>query len=76
MSHKNCTLCAMQRQGDGRGFNVMTEHRVPLVSLTYETEALAEEALSLMAKVIEEAVVAAHATLAGEQRERRRRAKP
>jgi hypothetical protein len=29
-----------------------------------------------MAKVLEEAVVAAHATLAGEQRERRRRAKP
>jgi hypothetical protein len=76
MSHKNCTLCAVQRQSDGRGFNVMTEHRVPLVSLTYETEALAEEALSLMAKVLEEAVVAAHATLAGEQRERRRRAKP
>jgi hypothetical protein len=33
----------------------MTEHHVPLVSLTYETAALA---LSLMAKVIEGAVVA------------------
>ena len=26
MSHKNCTLCAVQRQSDGRGINVMTEH--------------------------------------------------
>ena len=47
----------------------MTEHRLPLVSLTYGTEALAKEALSLMAKVIEGAVVASHAT---PQRERRR----
>jgi|HubBroStandDraft_6_1064221.scaffolds.fasta_scaffold103577_4 hypothetical protein len=69
MSHKNCRLCDVQRQGDGWGFNVMTEHRLPLVSLTYGTEALAKEALSLMAKVIEGAVVASHAT---PQRERRR----
>ena len=41
MSHKNCRLCDVQRQGDGWGFNVMTEHRLPLVSLTYGTEALA-----------------------------------
>jgi hypothetical protein len=54
----------------------MAEHHVPLVSLTYETEALAKEALRLMAKVIAGAVVLSHATLAGEQRERRRRAKP
>ena len=71
MSHKNCRLCDVQRQGDGWGFNVMTEHRLPLVSLTYGTEALAKEALSLMAKVIEGAVVASHAT---PQRERRRAA--
>jgi hypothetical protein len=62
MEHKNCTLCTVQRQGGGWGFNVMTEHRVPLVSLTYETEALAKEALSLMAKAIEGAKVASHAT--------------
>ena len=50
MSHKNCRLCDVHRQGDGWGFNVMTEHRLPLVSLTYGTEALAKEALSLMAR--------------------------
>jgi hypothetical protein len=47
MSHKNCTLCAVQRQSDGRGFNVMTEHRVPLVSLTYETRSAIRRAAQL-----------------------------
>jgi hypothetical protein len=32
MSHKNCTLRAVQRQSDGWEFNVMAEHQVPLVS--------------------------------------------
>lgn len=71
MSHKNCRLCAVQRQGDGWGFNIQTDHRIPLVSLTYETEAMAKEALGVMAKVIEGAAVAIHATSVGEPRDRR-----
>jgi hypothetical protein len=56
-----CGLCSVRRHGDRWGFNIQTPHHLPLVSLTYETEALAKEALSLMAQVIEGAIVALHA---------------
>jgi len=39
-----------------------------LVSLTYEAEALAKEALNLITKVIQGAKVAGHPTPAGKQR--------
>ena len=52
LTHKNCRLGAVQTREDGWGFVVSNERGKPLVSLTYETEAEAEEARSLMAEVI------------------------
>ena len=52
MTHKNCRLGTVQSQDEGWGFVVNDEHNKPLVALTYETEAEAEEARNLMAKVI------------------------
>ena len=51
----------MQIHGDSWGFNIQTPHHLPLVSLTYETEAVAKGALSLTTQVIERAMVAIHA---------------
>jgi hypothetical protein len=56
-----CGLCSVRRHGDRWGFNIQTPHHLPLVSLTYEAEAVAKEALSLMTQVIEGAMVAIHA---------------
>jgi hypothetical protein len=52
MTHKNCRLGPVQTQDDGWGFVVLNEHSKPLVSLTYETKAEADDARGLMAKVI------------------------
>jgi hypothetical protein len=52
MTHKNCRLGTVQAQDDGWGFVVLNEHSQPLVSLTYETKAEADDARGLMAKVI------------------------
>ena len=52
MKHTNCKLGAVQRQDEGWGFIVRGERDKPLVSLTYETEAEADEARGLMNKVI------------------------
>ena len=50
MSYGNCKLGAVQTQDHRWGFNV----------LTYETEAKAQEAHALMAKVIAGAAIAPH----------------
>jgi hypothetical protein len=52
MTHTNCKLGGVQTQDDGWGFVVASENGKPLVSLTYETKAEADEARGLMAKVI------------------------
>ena len=53
----------MQAQDGGWGFVVTTGERrsIPLFSLTYKTKAEAEEAHSLMIKVIEGAEITARA---------------
>jgi hypothetical protein len=52
MTHQNCSLSGIQSQDDGWGFVVRGEGGTPLVALTYETKAEAEDARNLMAKVI------------------------
>jgi hypothetical protein len=52
MAHKNCNLGTVQAQDDGWGFVVLNEHSKPLVALTYETQAEADDTSGLMAKVI------------------------
>ena len=42
------------------GFNVLRERGGPVVTLTYETEAKAQEAHDLMAKVIAGAAITPH----------------
>ena len=52
MSYANCKLGSVQSQDRGWGFNVLRERGGPVVTLTYETEAKAQEAHDLMVKVI------------------------
>jgi len=62
MTYKNCSVGDVQAQDGGWGFVVITggERRpIALFSLTYKTKAEAEEAHSLMAKVIEGAEITA-----------------
>jgi hypothetical protein len=62
MTYKNCSAGDVLAQDRGWGFVVITagERRpIPLFSLTYKTKAEAEEAHSLMAKVIERAEITA-----------------
>lgn len=67
MIHQNCKLGAVQQQGNEHGFGgygfVVTaggQRPIPVVSLTYDTKAKAEEAHGLMAKVIEGAEITPH----------------
>ena len=59
----NCSVGEVQAQDGGWGFVVTTGERcpIPLFSLTYKTKAEAEEAHSLMIKVIEGAEITARA---------------
>jgi hypothetical protein len=66
MTRTNCKLGAVQSQDDGWGFVVTNEHHRPLVGLTYDTKAEAEEAHGLMAKVIARAVVTPSGSGAGQ----------
>jgi hypothetical protein len=54
-TYKNCSVGDVQAQDGGWGFVVTTGERrpIPLFSLTYKTKAEAEEAHSLMIKVME-----------------------
>ena len=60
MTYENCKLGAVQSQDGGWGFNVLRERGGPVVTLTYETEAKAQEAHDLMAKVITGAAITPH----------------
>ena len=57
MTYENCKLGAVQSQDGGWGFNVLRERGGPVVTLTYETEAKAQEAHDLMTKVIAGAAI-------------------
>lgn len=57
MTYENCSLGEVHVQTGGWGFVVTTAQHRPLVWLTYKTEAEAEAAHLLMAKVIEGAAV-------------------
>jgi hypothetical protein len=57
MTHQNCTLSPVRGQYNGQGFIVRGDHNRPLVTLTYETKARAEEARAMMVKVLEGASV-------------------
>jgi hypothetical protein len=60
MSYANCKLGTVQSQDHRWGFNVLRERGGPVVTLTYETEAKAQEAHDLMAKVIAGAAITPH----------------
>ena len=60
MAYENCKLGAVHSQDGGWGFNVLRERGGPVVTLTYETEAKAQEARDLMAKVIPGAAITVH----------------
>lgn len=52
MTHQNCSLGGVQSQDDRWGFVLSSERGKPLIALTYETKAEAEDARSLTARII------------------------
>jgi hypothetical protein len=61
MKHKNCKLDPVQGHTDGDyGFLVRAEDNKLLVDLSYKTEARAEEARAMMAKLLEGASLTTH----------------
>lgn len=67
MIYANCSLGDVQSQDDGKGFVFRGDQNKPLMSLTYESEARAEQARKLMARVLEGASVAALNNSAGSE---------